>query len=460
MFRRLKANWEILLLTAAVILMNLWYLRPQYVPSHDTMHVFEIFYFYYNELFFHLDLPRWRPYGAFGIPLNYWQLMAFTPMSYLFMAIGLVFRVTDVMMLFKLSMIGEQFVVLLGTYLLGRRLFASRTTVFILSLAAVCGISWHSQVFFEFRMYYLFPLTAYFLLSFFRERKAEFLWLTGLTMMAWVMGNPFYVIFIWIFVFAIMFAVLFVRDMTIWRCLVRFSTRSLALLGLLILISAAFFYQLKGMMAFAELYQRGAGGTNSLGFFITYGGTPVDLSTFLRYFVQGQQPQAYIGILPVVCFIVALLKVRSREFVAFAAPTIMLFWLSLGGVLSVFTYFFPGMMYYRHISFLYSLTGMMMLMCSGFGLDYLWQVSIQKKAAALITAAVILVFLFDCTLISWKGLADLSLSASPLNTLVEKIHGDSHFLRIGIYLTGLGLVSALAVYDHFFRRGKEGLSAR
>ena len=74
--------------------------------------------------------------------------------------------------------------ILLGMYLLSSLLFAKRSTIFIYA-AAACSVDLYDQIFFDFKIFYLtWPM--FFSDSFAEE--AAFLWLTGLTLIAWVMG--------------------------------------------------------------------------------------------------------------------------------------------------------------------------------------------------------------------------------------------------------------------------------
>src|SRR5436190_765511 len=82
--------------------------------------------------------------------------------------------------------------ILLGVYLLSRRLFSDRWTAFIVSFSAVCGTVWYWQLFFNFRIFHMLPLALYFLFRFTAERRPEFFWMMGLTVLLGTLGCPPY----------------------------------------------------------------------------------------------------------------------------------------------------------------------------------------------------------------------------------------------------------------------------
>jgi len=47
---------------------------------------------------------------------------------------------------------------------------------------------------------------------FFNKKRAEYLWLTGITMLIWVMGNSLYSLMLWMWMFVVMGLFLLWRD--------------------------------------------------------------------------------------------------------------------------------------------------------------------------------------------------------------------------------------------------------
>src|SRR5581483_4061299 len=161
---------DLLVLSAALLAFNLPYFGNGFLPGHDTKYIFGIFSYFYDHLVVEHELPRWMSFGAFGIKGAGFQFYFLTPSSYLCMLGGALVGVRDALPVFTLSIVAEQFLFLLGIHLLARRLFADRLTSLLIGFAAVCGVVWTWQLFFNFRLFYLVPLELLFLFRFAGER--------------------------------------------------------------------------------------------------------------------------------------------------------------------------------------------------------------------------------------------------------------------------------------------------
>jgi hypothetical protein len=118
---------------------NLPLLLKLVVPLHDTAHAFQVFYFFYNEFFFHDELPQWQPFGTFGVQCHLLLRDNLSPANYLVALAGWCLNAGDVLFLFNASLFLEQVVFLYGSYLLGRTAFRHRTTVFFGLNVDLCG---------------------------------------------------------------------------------------------------------------------------------------------------------------------------------------------------------------------------------------------------------------------------------------------------------------------------------
>lgn len=240
-----RLNLDFAGLCLIVLLFNVPYLKGTFLPFHDTMYTFQVFHLFYSEWLFNGDIAHWIPYGSFGLASNYYQLAFLTPMSYLLGLIGGLFRVTDALWLFKVSVVCEQVVLLLGTYLLSRRLYVRRSTVILVCLAVIGSTVWHRQFSFNFRIFYLWPLVTYFFVAFVEERRPLWLWLAGLAGLTWVLGNPLYFVVLWGFLFVILLMGLVLclgQDVRPSQPFIR-SVRNLILLALFSVVAMAYVYR-------------------------------------------------------------------------------------------------------------------------------------------------------------------------------------------------------------------------
>jgi len=450
----LLRRFDFAILVLCLVCFHLPYFDPLIIPQHDTRSVFEYFHFFYNEFFFSGELAQWMPYYSFGIPSSYFQSYALTPASYFSFALGWLFKITDVLWLFKISVLGEYFIFLLGTYLLSRQIFSKRKTVFLICLASLCSPDyWYFQIFFSLRIFYMFPLAAYFLISFFRQRRPFYIWLSGLVVMAWMSGNPQYFAMLWAFVLFILGFIFFMGDKSVWRCLFEKSVSNMLCGVVFLAMAGAYCYQLIDIMSFAHVVSRGSGGGNSLGMFLTYGANFGYLKGFLLKHIFANDSEGYVGLFSVIFFVWALFKVRNRTYYAFLTATLVLMALSFGGIVAAISYFFPGLSYYRHIGHIYGLIKILFLLAAGFGLDHFWSAPTKTKVALIPVILGILIVGLDCLGISGEKLAAWSLSDSPLRALLASMEIGGIFFRFVIYCVGFVFILAVSVR---LKKGKPG----
>ena len=427
------------ILVALVAAINIPYFKSTIIPRHDTMHYFEVFHFFYSNLLFNGELAQWMPFDTFGLPSNHDHLAFISPVIYCVFLIGYVFKITNVLLLFKVALLVEQCVFLLGMYLLSSLLFAKRSTIFILCLAAACSVDLYDQIFFDFKIFYLLPLALYFLLRFFAQKKPHFLWLTGLTLIAWVMGSVLYFFPLWLFVLAIPFLILFLYDPSVCRCLFQRSFSHIALLVVLVVVALGFYHHLKEILNFVDLRPRGPDGKNALGMFLTWS-SQYNISHFYEQQIFHNPATRYIGLLPVFFFVWAILKVRDRIFFVFLITTVALWWFSTGGIFSTICYFFPGMPYYRHIGLVGHVVQILLLMCAGFGWEHFWSASRKTKIRYTLIILAILLFLADAFHISGDWIMDFYMQGSHWKALIEKISLDRIVVRYFGYLAALFVI--------------------
>jgi len=436
---------DFLLLAAVVVVLNLPYFFELYLPHHDTKQVFETFYFFYNELFFFGQIPHWEPFYNYGVPAVHDQLMVLTPMSYVAMLLGFLLRIKNAFFLFKISLVLDHLVLLLGLYLISRHLYVKRLTCFLISLSGIMVVYWQRQIFFNFHLGYMFLLMIYFLLLFFEQKDNKYLWATGIVLLAAVMGISSYNLVLWVFVLFVFFTVLFLYDRGIWRSLLRWSWPNIGLLLILILWGFCFLYSLKDMLGHAQLIHRIMEGKNSLGFFLTWGGEPFHFHGLIGTFLFAQRPEFYAGIFCFIFFLWALLFVREKRFYAFLSALTALLCISVGGVLACFIYFFPGMAYFRHIGYAGILLKLLLLICAGFGLESFLETRVKRQVGFLLLIAFILAFLADLSGISWKELSALSQHENYVKTLFEGFDLGHVLVRFVGYAIALGFIVGIYI---------------
>jgi len=318
-------------LSIVVLIINWPYLHYTFVPVHDTIAEFQFFHYFYSEWFFHKEVAQWLPYNTYGLPSQMYQLMALTPVDYLGMLLGGFFGIKNALWLFKICVVASQLVFLLGMYLLSRLIFERKTTVLFVCLGAVASTVWHCSINTNFRFYYMFPLIAYFIVLFFLRRKAEFLWLAGMTTLTWIIGagTPYYIGF-WIFLLFVFTLFLSVRNWEAWKDIyaMRFSNIFLFLVFILFAFSLfLYFKQSVNSVLVNSVFGRTAGsGIAIMENFMTHGGK-ANLLMIIRsllfssplFLPVGSQVDVtvYVGILPVLFFVISFAKIKNKIFLLF-----------------------------------------------------------------------------------------------------------------------------------------------
>src|SRR5262245_54268462 len=367
-------------LTLLLLLSQSWRLPRTILPLHDTMQAFQIFHYFHSALYLQNRLPEWVPYAAFGMPTDFWSVVALTPASWLALAVGWLAHVEDSLLLFKLSILVEQLAFLLGMHLLSRELFRTRLAALFVCAGAVLSLNGSTQIWWDFRIYSLFPLGLYFLMRFFGQGAAVHLWLAGAVFAVSLLGNLPYFGPLYLFLVAVVAAVFAGRREIPWRGLLVGSRSHLAGLAVFALAAAGYVVLVRGAMRNLDIITPGrdpASGATELSTFLYYGGAP--LGDFLRMCIVGWpihgmwsrylDQTLYIGLLPIFLAGWAAVRVRSTAFLAILAAAVALLWLPVGGVFARLVYAFPTMSLFRHVGLVYSFAKLLILLCAGFGLD-------------------------------------------------------------------------------------------
>jgi hypothetical protein len=368
---------DFILLLAVLVYVNLPYLTGVIWDSRDTNTGFQIFWAHYNEFYFSGRLALWLPYGTYGQSADF--TMALSGVQYLGLVVGKALRVTNVWRLFIFTMLVEQTVLLLGMFLLARRLFASRGAIFMVGLAAIGSMVWYWHYFFNLRMIYLLPLFVFFIFSFFDTGRPHHLWLTGLLAVFWAQGSTFAAA-IWLFVCFLVAIPLSLRRPRAWLAVASRSRASLASLSAFLLLAACYVFVTASStreLMVKKSHRDTETGKVSLSVFLQYGGRPTS-DEILKDLLTGQNStngwdnNLYMGLLPVFFFVWALWKVRGERFLSLALATLALVWLAFGGLFATIVYHFPLMIYYRWLAWMYPTIKILAILVAGFGFDQFW----------------------------------------------------------------------------------------
>lgn len=354
-------------------------------PGTDTALAGESFYTFYSEFFLHGELLRWLPYGHYGIQADHWQLFDLSPMSYLTGLMGWIFRAKNALLLFKITLFFEQVLLLFGCFLLSEKLFKFRSTVFFVCLAVIGTTMPLIQVFWNFRIFYLFPLVLYLLYLSFEKGKPHYLWWAGTVEIFSLTGSlPYYgPIHLLIALFFCVAFYLEFRPRFVF--ILERSAQNLIFFILMLAVGAVFLYLEANMLNGIAVESRGRNALSHvvrLEDFLSYG-PYLSPASFLGFLFPGvihqfsrvtpeTQLLIYIGALPFFFVFYASVSTRSRLAILFGSIVLLLSFFSLSttsAVSKLFYYLFPPLSLFRSLGMLKGILRLFLLFFAGFGLD-------------------------------------------------------------------------------------------
>jgi hypothetical protein len=137
-------------------------------PKHDTLSRFQVFSYVYSSLSESGEFPLWVPYLDLGQTLSVFGMSTNGPSQYLIMLLGLLFGVDNDLILYGVSLVLVQFVLVSGLVLFCREICLDGSETFFICLSAGLLSDPVFQVDFNYLIYVPFPMFLWFLLRFSR----------------------------------------------------------------------------------------------------------------------------------------------------------------------------------------------------------------------------------------------------------------------------------------------------
>lgn len=266
-------RFSLLLLTMAVVSLNIPFITRHFMVSHDSKQVLGIFDYVYSNWLYSGELPQWMAYGLHGLDARAFQIAFLSAPSYLTIFAGKLFQVHDSLALFSIALCLEQLCFLLGMYLLSRWLFRERLTVFCVCLAAAGSIAGPTQLFFNLRIFCLLPLAFYLILRLRHEDAGWCGWLAGIVCLLGPLGSTYSYV-LWAFLLTVFSLTVFWRRFGALKSMFRFRLSNIipavCFLVLLIFFGGSLWHALDNHV----FGSRGRDGTGNVTLFtfLTYGG--------------------------------------------------------------------------------------------------------------------------------------------------------------------------------------------
>lgn len=378
-----RINHVLLALIAVQIIIDLPFFLDIVLPQHDTRYAFELFYFSYNELLAFGELPRWIPFGFFGVQSDYFILM---PTDYVALFIGKLLNITDALTAFKLSIFMGQLVYLLGIYLLAERLFKRKATVFIVSAVSISSMVLNIQLHQNFASFIYLPLILYFLHKFFTDYKARYLFIAANIFVLSLSGIGVYLATLPAMVITIFSFTLALVSIKKWRKFTSITSKEALICGFFsitfLVVTFIYLTFLTGALEetvgiytgrdpvtkFSTLSSYLNYATQSIGFW-KFGGLVYPGGDYIINDIT-----LHVGFLTLFFSIYSLLLVRNAVTIAFVSIIAIFTLFSLGSMtpLAEFLYnYFPTMKYFRGIGNSVANFKLFLPLLAGFGIDHM-----------------------------------------------------------------------------------------
>ena len=442
--------------------------------GHDTFQYLQLQYtMFFNEPALHKAVPQWLPFMTHGTVSNFWVVFCQGIFTSVIVPFAGFLKHINFYSIFQAGLLFDELILLFGCVALAKRYFKSAAaTLFVASSIVFTTIS-STQIWWDFHLLYLFPVTLYCFDRTLRETSAKYLFLACLFSVGMMLGNPPYCAPLFAFtmvVFGLSIWFFFPRQTS--ACLKQFVSsfklrHLLAIIIPCILLLIIFLFMKHGI---ADIVSHNSKRTadwqvSNLRDFLNYGEN-INLSKYLELVFRGTNNldnTVYAGLLIMPFALLTFLRVRSRLSYAFGTTALIMVLFSAGIIIPlIFYYTFPLAKYYRHIGLVTPLAKLFIVFYAAFGFDRFWQAlkCLRKKTDDLFfaEAKVYLIILIMSMLlifgfVSFQWISGIRIYNFPTSTGLLKTMNQlytnesqiSHLMAILTLLSGLFLILLTAM---------------
>ena len=369
--RVLSRPFFILLLLSAVPYIDLF--TRQWVPIHDTFQVTNILHWILSDFAHNAEIPLWQPYINSGVGTNWYIAFTLSPAIALLSPMTLVGKSINVVHLQYLGFFFDELLLLTGSYLLANLLFKSRLAQIFVCATVVGTTFWIAQPWFNFHLFYAFPLSLFFLVRGSHRNELWAIIMSGAILLITAFGNlPYFppVQGLILTVFAIPCLWAFHFDFLV---ALKKSGRKEIAAAMLVIVAGLLYFILLSYGADFVNYNLGRtkGNVVDIEDFLRYGAF-TGLSKFTELFTGTSwniDMTTYGGVLLLPLALFGLTWATTRAIVPFAIAFLFTLLFSLGDASFVapISYHFPGMHYFRHVGFVAPMAKIFLVFIAGFG---------------------------------------------------------------------------------------------
>jgi hypothetical protein len=421
--------------------------------GHDGFQYFSLQYYFLNHAVVYGEIPQWIPFLTHGTVAAWWYIIQSSILQNVLLLSAGLWKGLNFLPFFYAGIFVDELLLLTGVWLLGRRLFHSPLTVFVVAVSVMGSCIWIIQPWWNFHLYYALPMILYFLHRFLDGGQWRYCLLAGNLLFIQSLGNlPYFLPLISLVIFLYFFFYTAFNYAEVCRQLKNFRfNRSFFLTASVILISFSALYAAmhSGTAQITNYTFRDPDGASPLFIFLTYGGKAT--WTAWLELVLGVSPgldyTLYIGIIGLPLIISGLSFNLRKKNLHFLFTVIVLLLFSTGTFVSIFFYYcWPMMKYFRHLMLTATVIKLFLCFLAGFGFEALIDVSSRRRKPmrSRILLAVMSLLMMGGGFVLWHLSGDCDFTTRLLDRMVpERLY---RFLT----LADEGVVVSLLVRNSIF----------
>jgi hypothetical protein len=371
-------------LALEVGLMGVLLLDRRLVWTHDGYYYFTLQYYFLSGAAWASEIPQWMPLVSHGMVASWSYVNQGSLLQNALLLAAPLLRGVNFLVVYDAGTLVDELVLLLGVWLLARRLGVRPVTAYFISVLAVGTAIWGMQPFFNLRFYSALPLTLHLVHRFLDRGAWRYAFAAVSLFTVQLFGNALYVAPVISFVMAV-YVVCYVLMSPAGRDQVRALRLSwgatLATIGGAVMLAAWAAVVATGAGEIVNYSGRDPDGTTSLAGFLTYGGTSTSKWLELVYRVSpGLDFTLYMGMLSLPLVVIGMVDALDprRRHVHVTTLVILLF--AIGTPVSMLAYYgWPAMKYYRHLTVTACFVKLWLCFIAGFGLEALWRGRVRNR---------------------------------------------------------------------------------
>lgn len=393
------------------------------IPNgHDTLQEFMMRYYFLNSAVTTGDIPLWMPYMTQGTLANWWYFIQGGLLQNIAVAVGPLAKFIDFLNFYYLQAWLEHFILLLGTWLLSQRFYHTLTARVFVAIAVLASTIWFTQIWFNLRLIYAIPLILFLLDTYVTTGMLRHL--VGASVLfgvQWVGSLPYAIplqaLFILLY-FLLQFSLYPQRLNLLFAHIKQFP---LGPVIALLVVAAPLFWGatiLSSGTDWIVTYNPGRNpdGSTTFDMFRRYG-TNFGLDEWAFLLLQTSPligPNIFPGYLTVALALLSVAVKDRRPMYHFAGITLFFCLFAAGAphfMMRALYDWFPGMRYFRHVSFAAIYVKFAICMLAGLGVDVLLTKSPPSKRIywSLLGIALLLTVWAAWFALTWAGLSALAL---------------------------------------------------